>query len=297
LLGPTDLKVLVTGESGTGKELASRELHRFSQASGPFIAVNCAALPEPLVEAELFGHARGAFTGAVSDKPGLFEMASGGTLFLDEVSELPLVSQAKLLRAVETQKIRRVGSAREIETRCRIISATNRDLDAMVDAGTFRGDLAARLAEATLDIPPLRNRREDLPLLIDHLSPRALTFDARSFERMICYDWPLNVRELSNTVRMLAATVDAGEVAFDHLPPSLQRFQSQTSTPSVAATRPVDERVQSVLDALAMHNGNVRRTSQYLGISRSSIYRCLDISGVDPKSLRSKSQGGGTRRA
>ena len=172
LLAPTPLRIMILGDSGTGKELVARELHRLSGCSGPFIAINCAALPESLVETELFGHTRGAFSGAVRDKPGLFEAAQDGTLFLDEVAELPLASQAKLLRVVETGELRRVGALQSIHTSCRILCATNHNLEQDVERRLFRGDLAARLSEAEIQLPPLRDRVADIPLLAEYLGRR-----------------------------------------------------------------------------------------------------------------------------
>jgi len=206
MLGPTPLRLLITGPTGTGKELVAREVHSNSGRSGPFIALNCAALPENLVESELFGHVKGAFTGAARDKSGLFEAASGGTLFLDEVTELPVVTQAKLLRVVETGEVRRVGAVSSIQTNCRILSATNHEMGHDIEQGRFRADLAARLAEAEIKLPPLSDRAEDLPLLIKHLARRAgyeLVFNAEAMELLACYSWPLNVRELDNLVRTL----------------------------------------------------------------------------------------------
>jgi two-component system response regulator HydG len=282
LMGPTQLRIMITGESGTGKELVARELHRLGQRDGPFIAVNCAALPDSLVEAELFGHAKGAFTGADRSKPGLFEAARGGTLFLDEVTELPMGSQAKLLRAVESGEVRRVGAVQSLRTDCRIVSATNHDVQRDVTNGRFRGDLAARLAEVEIQLPPLRQRIEDLPLLIDHLAARAgCTFELNGevMEALACYGWPLNVRELDNVVRMLDVMAQGGLVKLSMLPEHL--------TSTSARPRAQGSKAQLVLDTLRENGGNIRRTSQQLGVSRSYIYRCLDRSGASPKDFRS----------
>jgi two-component system response regulator AtoC len=284
LLGRTPLRIAILGESGTGKELAARELHRASGRSGPFIAVNCAALPEPLVEAELFGHAKGAFTSATADKPGLFEAARGGTLFLDEVAELPLASQAKLLRVVESGELRRVGAVRSTRVDCRLLSATNHDLDDAVAKRRFRADLAARLAEAKLELPPLRERIEDLPLLVEHLGRRAgarPSLSAEVVEALACYPWPLNVRELDNTIRTLVVLAQGGEVTLSMLPLHLlaaRRAQGKG--------RPGGSGSEAILAALRRNGGNIRRTSQELGVSRTRVYRCLDRSGLTPADLR-----------
>jgi DNA-binding NtrC family response regulator len=290
LLGPTSLRILVRGKSGTGKELAARDLHRHSERVGPFIALNCAALPESLVETELFGHVKGAFTGALRDKPGLFEAAQGGTLFLDEVTELPAGTQAKLLRVVETGELRRVGSVSSVPTDCRIIAATNHDLEQDIAQGRFRGDLAARLAESEVVLPSLAERIEDLPLLIDHLTERAgcrITFDADAMEILACYAWPLNVRELDNLVRTLSVLSQGGEVGAERLPSHLA---TQPSGPP--APEGDDSMMDKVLEALRQNGGNIRKTSQQLGVSRTYIYRCLDRSGFDVRTARA-----GTGRA
>ncbi|MCC6750649.1 MAG: sigma 54-interacting transcriptional regulator [Deltaproteobacteria bacterium] len=283
LLGPADLAVLITGESGTGKELVARELHRFSGRQGPFIAVNCAALPEALVESELFGHLRGAFTGAARDKPGLFHAASGGTLFLDEVSELPPASQAKLLRTVETGELRRVGAVHAERVDCRILCATNHDLPRDIEAGRFRADLAARLSEAEVRLPPLRERVEDLPLLSRFLLGRAgarVELSTEAAEALACYGWPLNVRELDNVLRMLAVVAEGNTVELAQLP-------VQLLAGGVASVgRRASSKEEWVLAALRENGGNVRKTSQELGVSRSFVYRCLDKSGVAPGCLR-----------
>ena len=281
LLGPTDLRVLVTGRSGTGKELVARELHAHSSRGGPFVAINCAALPEHLVETELFGHARGAFTGAVRDKPGLFEAASEGTLFLDEVTELPLATQAKLLRVVESGEVRRVGSLGSRQTRCRIVAATNRELAVEMERGRFREDLAARMFEAEIRLPTLAERVEDLPALIRHLSQRSgftLALDADVIEALACYSWPLNVRELDNVLRTLSV-VAGSTIGRDDLP-------AQLVAGPVSSSVHRSPRTQMVLEALRRNNGNIRQTSQELGVSRTFIYGVLKKLGVSPKEIR-----------
>jgi DNA-binding NtrC family response regulator len=292
LLGPTSLRILITGESGTGKELVAQELHRRLGGTGdggPFIAVNCAALPDSLVEAELFGYTQGAFTGAVRSKQGLFEAARGGTLFLDEVTELPLPGQAKLLRVVESGEVRRVGAVSPTRTSCRILSATNRDVKLEIERGRFRGDLAARLAEAEISLPPLRERIEDLPRLVEHLARRAgsgLSLTSQVLEALASYPWPLNVRELDNVVRMLDVLAGGAEVELSMLPTHLLA----SAPPQVPSSR--SSKIERVVMTLRQNNGNIRRTSKLLGVSRSFVYRCLDRSGLSPGDLR-----GGTDHA
>ncbi len=211
--------VLLVGETGTGKEVFAKTIHASSRrASRSFVPINCAALPESLIETELFGHARGAFTGSTGEKAGLFEEASGGTLFLDEVGELPLASQARLLRALEERRIRRIGDNREREVDVRVVAATNRDLGVMVEEGRFRRDLLYRLQVVRFDLPPLRERKEDLPLLASRLlsslcmkQERTCTLTEDAIERLCLYDWPGNVRELRNFIEELLARTP-GEV-------------------------------------------------------------------------------------
>jgi two-component system NtrC family response regulator/two-component system response regulator AtoC len=288
---------MVTGESGTGKEVVARELHRVSNLSGPFVAINCAALPEALVESELFGFTRGAFTGATQEKPGLVEVAQGGTLFLDEVTELPLVSQAKLLRVVETGEVRRIGSIKQRQIDCRILSATNHDLSRDIEQNRFRSDLAARLAEAELRLPPLRERLDDLPRLIQYLCRRSghqLNLSAQAAEVLACYSWPLNIRELDNTLRFLGAVSQGEEIDVGMLPDNVLAgsMSSMASSrgpaePNIATRPPSGQaKIQRVIDALRQKNGNIRAASKEIGVSRTYIYRCLDRSGMKPSDFR-----------
>lgn len=226
----SDATVLITGESGTGKELLARAIHAASpRAAAPFVPVNCGALPEPLLESELFGHARGAFTGAVREKKGLFLEAHGGTLFLDEVGELPLTMQVKLLRALQERRIRPVGDNREIEVDVRIIAATNRDLEKLLKEGQFREDLYYRLNVIHLHVPPLRERREDIPELARHFVSRAcnrLKLPTKQIHRDVMavlenYPWPGNVRELENIMERAVALEPSSVITLSALPTSL----------------------------------------------------------------------------
>ena len=230
-LASTDATVLLTGESGTGKELAARALHALSRRSaGPFVAINCAAVPEGLIESELFGAEKGAYTGADRSRPGKFEAAAGGTLFLDEIGELPLVMQPKLLRVLQEGQVVRLGGSREITTDIRLIAATNRDLAAEVAEGRFREDLYYRLNVVPLEMPPLRDRREDIPLLVEHFVARAsrrhgvrlAPFPKRLMRRLLDHAWPGNVRELGNVVERLVLLAEDGRISEDDLPESLR---------------------------------------------------------------------------
>src|SRR5436190_5046602 len=224
--------VLVGGESGTGKELVARAIHRLSpRANGPFIAVNCGAIPATLLESELFGHRKGAFTDASRDRRGLFEEASGGTLFLDEIGELPLALQVKLLRALQEEEIRRLGDTQDIKVDCRVVAATARDLAEEVRRGAFREDLYYRLNVLAIHLPPLRDRREDIPLLVTHFIQRmnarmGLSIAGASTEAMrqlIEFDWPGNVRELENTVERAMVLTDGPQIDLESLPERLRR--------------------------------------------------------------------------
>jgi len=300
VMAPTALPVLVLGETGCGKELVSRRLHTLSKRSGPLVPVNCAALPDTLAESELFGHARGAFSGADRARDGLFAAANGGTLFLDEVGELPLAVQSKLLRVLEDGRVRPVGGVSERAVDVRIVSATNRDLEAEVARGRFRGDLLARLAGVTLRVPALRDRVEDLPMLCDFLFGRA-GVDARlspdALEAMSLYRWPYNVRELDHTLR--AATVEAaGEtIELEHLPAPI-RGAAARSRPgadgfAAASVSPGVARKGAVFAALRDHGGNVRRASESLGLSRGHVYRLITRFDIDLDSIRRGARNSG----
>src|SRR5579862_4220816 len=224
LVAPTDTSVLVTGESGTGKELVARAVHDYSARKGrPLIKLNCSAVPEGLFESEFFGHVRGAFTGALKDKPGRFELADGGTLFLDEIAEVPVEIQAKLLRVLQEQELERVGDTRTRKVNVRIIAASNRDLKEEVDAGRFREDLFYRLSVFPIEIPPLRECREDIPVLVEHFlgqSARRMNRPApritpAALSQLTAYNWPGNVRELQNAVERAVILSRGGSLRFD----------------------------------------------------------------------------------
>jgi two-component system, NtrC family, response regulator AtoC len=283
--------VLVAGESGTGKELVARAIHkRGSRAQGPFVAINCGAIPENLLESELFGHKKGAFTDATSDRRGLFEESNGGTLFLDEIGELPLSLQVKLLRVLQEETIRRLGDVRDIKIDVRIVAATHRDLTAEVKAGRFREDLFYRLNVLPLTIPPLRERKEDIPLLIDHFLARNNTrlgtsirgLDAEARKALIDYSWPGNVRELENTIERAMVLADTDQLHIQDLPERVReardpvQMQLASGELSIKKTTRIIEEVL-IRRALQKTKGNRTRAAEILEIShRALLYKLKD---------------------
>ncbi len=295
-IAPTDARVLLLGESGTGKELVARELHRRSRrAGGALVRVNCAAVPEDLFEAELFGHVRGAFTGAVRDRRGRFELASGGTLFLDEIGEMPPGVQPKLLRALEEGEIERVGAEGATRVDVRVVAATNRDLAALVAAGRFREDLYYRLEGIALRVPPLRERPGDVPLLARHFLARAcremarqLEFSPGALDRLATLDWPGNVRQLRNLVERLAILVPGETITAADVERHLgERAPSVPAAglPGVPARGPLATAVAAfergfIEAALARHGGNVSAAARELGLERTSLHRKMRALGI-----------------
>jgi two-component system NtrC family response regulator len=290
---PTDATVLITGASGTGKELIAKGLHCHSRrAAGPFIPVNCAALPETLIEAELFGYKRGAFTGAIADTKGKFEEASNGTLFLDEISTLPLALQPKLLRVLQEQEIVRLGESRPRRVNARILAATNQDLAELARAGAFRGDLYYRLAVVPVELPPLRARREDIPLLAEHFLRRSCERHRRASLRLAPevfaafgrYAWPGNVRELENLIERLAVLTPGDTVTLSDLPEQLQQPAAHglwfKLPPNGFALEDLEQEI--IRQALARHGGNQSQTARYLGISRSTLIYRLQKAAMKP---------------
>lgn len=299
-VAPFNTPVLVVGESGSGKELVALELHRLGPApTAPFVALNCAALPENLVESELFGHERGAFTGAATTRRGAFESAERGTLFLDEIGELPLAAQAKLLRVLEDRKVTRLGSHRPISVEARVVAATNRDLDAEVAAGRFREDLLFRLNVHVLRVPPLRERLSDVPELVDRLlegicarlGMRKKKVSGEAVELLLGYDWRRNnVRELRNVVERMAIAADGEILRAEHVPPELSRARAARAAPSGAdaagaaatfhAQREEAER-RIVVAALERHEWQVTRTAEALGLAdHASLLKIMRRLGV-----------------
>jgi DNA-binding NtrC family response regulator len=300
-VAPTDATVLIHGESGTGKELAARALHNRSRRSkGPFIALNCSALPAELIESELFGHARGAFTGADRDKIGLFEAAQNGTLLLDEIGELAAPAQAKLLRALEERTITPVGATTPRPVDVRVVAATHRNLDEMVAAGTFREDLLYRLQVITVTMPPLRERREDIGALtaffIADLSKRhgrpALQLNETARTALLAYPWPGNVRELRNALERAVVMADGDQIRINDLPPQLAADRAAIPpAEAVAGDVPFMEARERAMDAfdrayltaaLARHDGNVSATARFLGVHRQSLQKMMKRLSLEP---------------
>jgi DNA-binding NtrC family response regulator len=287
---PTKATILISGETGTGKEVASRAIHELSpRRAGPFLAMNCAALPETLIESELFGHEKGAFTGAAERRAGYFELASGGTLLLDEIGEMPVTTQAKLLRVLEERKIRRLGGAREIEVDVRIVAATNRDLREGITRGTFREDLYFRLCVFEVGLPPLRERREDIPLisrtLLQGLNARhgcKVTDLARDVEDLFMeYPWSGNVRELRNVLERAVILAGEGAIQRSHLPPGFAGLPNRLveTAGSETTLRPgvtVEEaEKQLILMTIRHTGGNRARAAELLGLSVKTLFNKL----------------------
>ncbi len=287
--------ILITGESGTGKELVAKAIHFNSpRKSAPFVPVNCAAIPEPLLESELFGHVKGAFTDAKSDKRGLFEEAQGGTLFLDEISEMPMMLQAKLLRAVQEREIRRVGATRAFPINLRIIAATNVNLAEEVKAKNFREDLFYRLNVIEIRLPPLRDRKEDIPLLVQGLLQKSIAAQQKSLHeiaesvlaRLIDYQWPGNVRELENVIERAATLCQSHAITIADLPPVIREVRGEGQLVEDAVDRLVSleelERsyIQRILEKMG---GNKYQAAQVLGIDRKTLYRKLGEIGEKGK--------------
>ena len=290
----SDATVLLTGESGTGKELVAKGIH-FSgkRKDNPFIPINCAAIPESLIEAELFGYKRGSFTGATADTKGKFEAADDGTIFLDEISQMPLALQPKLLRVLQEQEITRIGENTPRKIDARIIAATNQNLEKMVEQGTFREDLYFRLAVVPVNIPPLRTRREDIPLLVNHFFKRAKEkhgFEALKIGREVInvlsnYLFPGNVRELENLIERMVVLSDAESLTLadapDYISKPLQIF-GNVKFELPAESISLDEVEREIIRyALDMHNGNQSQTARYLGITRSALIYRMQKHGFD----------------
>ncbi len=275
-LAANDYAVLITGETGTGKELVAAAIHGESaRSAGPFVPVNCGALPEGVVESELFGHVKGAFSGAIRDKKGRFELAHGGTIFLDEVAELPKNMQVKLLRVLESGTFERVGGEKTVSVDVRVISATNRDLGREVERGGFRRDLYYRLNVVRLSLPPLRQRRGDIPLLVEHFlklaekrRQKTVPFAPEALALMALYSWPGNVRELQNAVHYALARCDGAVAGASDLPPEL----GQGARPRQPAGKLEAAAVQA---ALAQCRGNKAEAARLLGVGRATLYRFL----------------------
>jgi DNA-binding NtrC family response regulator len=289
-VGENKSTVLVSGESGTGKELVARTIHeRGPLASHPFVAINCAGLSETLLDSQLFGHRRGAFTGAVSDHDGVFRAAEGGTLFLDEVSEIPLSLQPKFLRALQEREVTPLGASLPIPVDVRLIAATNRDLGAEVRAGRFRTDLFYRLNVVHIELPPLRARPDDIPLLVDHfiqhfsrqyrVAPKRLTADVSG--RLHAYAWPGNVRELQNAIERAFALSVSDTITLEDLPSSLAEGPRHEAPADLADLPTLGEAERRLIAAaLRRSGGNKNEAARILGIDRQRLYRKIEKYGV-----------------
>lgn len=290
----TNATVLIHGESGTGKELIARGVHTFSKrADGPFIAINCGAIPLSLIENELFGHEKGAFTDAKEAQPGMFEQANGGTLFLDEIGELPMDAQVKLLRVLEDRKITRIGGKRVIPVDVRIVAATNRKLDDEVEKGNFRLDLLYRLNVFTISIPPLRGRRKDIPDLVDFFIAkhnRALNLSVQSItqaamDRIMAYEWPGNVRDLENAIQSAMILASDGIIQSEHLPLRVKGYEQMEINPMEKegeSIREINAQVEKeiILEALKKFNYNRTLTAEALHISRKTLFNKMKRYGL-----------------
>ena len=293
---PTTGRVLIHGENGSGKELVARAIHAQStRAERPFVEVNCAAIPEELIESELFGHEKGAFTGALARRRGKFELADGGTLFLDEVGDMSLKTQAKVLRALEEQAFERVGGKDTLKVDVRVLAASNRDLEAAIREGRFRDDLYYRLNVIPIEVPPLRARKDDIPQLVDHFialfcsenGKRPKTVSGEALGYFLAYDWPGNVRELRNMVERLVIMAPGDVIVADDLPAPL-RPKDATSTAGERRERSLKEARDNferayILAELRAQDWNMTRTAERLGIERSHLYRKIKAYRIAPQ--------------
>jgi len=283
-VAPTDATVLIQGESGTGKEVIAKAIHHASPRAGrAFVAVNCGALPEPLLESEIFGHVKGAFTGATAHKKGLFEEAHGGTFFLDEIGEMPSTLQVKFLRALQEGEVRPVGSTQSTIVDVRVLAATNRDLGQLMQQGKFREDLFYRLNVIPVILPPLRERREDIPALAEHFlqrygqkQGRPLRLSAEAVDKLLRYPWPGNVRELENAMERTAILAHNDTIAADDLPPHISTGTPLGAAPSLPQPLTLAEVEKlHILQTLERFGWNHSRAAEVLGIGRTSLWRKL----------------------
>jgi two-component system nitrogen regulation response regulator NtrX len=294
MAAPTNGRVLIYGENGTGKELVARTVHALSRRrGGPFVEVNCAAIPEELIESELFGHVKGAFTGAMLDRRGKFELADGGTLFLDEIGDMSLKTQAKVLRALQEQVVEPVGGANSVRVDVRVLAATNKDLTAEIKAARFREDLYFRLSVIPIFVPPLRDRVDDIPRLAEHFMSelareygrRRKTFDPAALLVLQRYSWPGNVREMRNVLERLMIMVPGDIITVPDL--SFLDGAVAVQTSPEGTTVPLHEARDAferdyILRALAAQQGNISRTADALGVERSNLYRKMRGFGIAP---------------
>ena len=291
----SEATIMIQGESGTGKELIAREIHyRSRRATGPFVSINCGAIPRDLLESNLFGHVKGSFTGAVKDSPGLLQVAEGGTFFLDEVGETPLATQVKLLRALQEREIIPVGGTQPIKIDCRLVAATNADLDKEVAEGRFRADLFYRLNVIPIKLPSLRQRRDDIPLLIDHFLRRhaqsgpAKTINKEAMELLMKYDWAGNVRELENVIERALILDEGGVIGPEDLPDKIRFGENHRGSLIIDSPTLTLEELEKeyILKVLNHTRWQKKRTSEILGINASTLYRKLIAYGVERPGAR-----------
>jgi two-component system nitrogen regulation response regulator NtrX len=294
MAAPTNGRVLIYGENGTGKELVARSVHSLSRRrTGPFVEVNCAAIPEELIESELFGHTKGAFTGATTDRRGKFELADGGTLFLDEIGDMSLKTQAKVLRALQEQVVEPVGGATGVRVDVRVLAATNKELTGEIRAGRFREDLYFRLNVIPIFVPPLRDRADDVPLLAEHFMAelsreygrRPKRLDPGAAAGLRSYRWPGNVRELRNVIERLMImvpgdTITLGDLGFLDTGAAVGVTAGGVTIPLHEARERFER--EYILKALAAQQGNISRTAEALGVERSNLYRKMRAFGIAP---------------
>ena len=299
----SETRVCILGETGTGKELVARTLHEHSsRASGPFITLNCAAVPAELIESELFGHEKGSFTGAAGRHVGKFEQAEGGTIFLDEIGDMPVPMQAKLLRVLEEGEVERIGGDKPVRVDVRVVVATHRNLESLVRDGKFRQDLFHRVYVFPVVLPPLRERREDIPALIEHFarqvcaqnSWKPIPFSPEAIQALQSYPWPGNVRELRNTVERLMLMATDGSVTEETVSLTLPQGASSGGTAIFTSTGPLSDRVQQyerevILAELKRNNNHITNAAKALGLERSHLYKKAEQLGIDLRALRQES--------
>lgn len=298
-VAPTDSTVLILGESGTGKELIATSLFEHSKRlEKPFVKLNCAAMPGELLESELFGHEKGAFTGAISRKPGKFEVANGGTIFLDEIGDMPLPLQAKILRVLQEREFDRVGGTKPIKVDVRFIAATNKNLEKMVKEGKFREDLYFRLNVFSIFLPPLKERKEDIPLIVERFlmdfpDNNKVTMNSAPLQLLMGYSWPGNIRELQNTIERAAVMTDTGEIETEHLPENISRglsgltFRRESGEKNVS----IDDQIKEIekgmiIEALRKTDGVQIKAAEELGINQRSLWHRVKKHGINVKEIK-----------
>jgi transcriptional regulator with PAS, ATPase and Fis domain len=297
-VAPTDSTVLILGESGTGKELVATSIYENClRKNKPFIKLNCAAIPTELLESELFGHEKGAFTGATKFKPGKFDMANAGILFLDEIGDMPLDLQSKILRVIQEKEFYRVGGSNTIKVDVRFIASTNQNLEKLVQEGKFREDLYYRLNVFTLHLPPLRERKEDIPLLVDyflHNLPKKIEISSVALQMIMAYTWPGNIRELKNVIESAAVIAENGFIEPAQLPGQITgAFNTDSNkTVSLPVNLPLDERINEIeksmiIEALRKTGGVQVRATELLGINQRSLWHRIKKHKIDVKSIKS----------